>query len=74
MNKAFQLAFESFSPGQQLTLREGQEAWVKYRELGCQMHYTLTGGTMDLINGSGCALSKTRDRADALEWFGKKGG
>ena len=37
------------------------------------MYYSLTGGTMDLLEGAGCELNMTLERADSLEWFAENG-
>ena len=29
---------------------------------------------MDSLNGAGCELSMTKERADALEWISRNGG
>ncbi|MNE96117.1 hypothetical protein D3C80_1942820 [compost metagenome] len=58
---------------QQQKLREAQRIWIKYRDADCGMHYTLTGGTMDLLNGAGCELTMTQERASSLEWFAEMG-
>jgi uncharacterized protein YecT (DUF1311 family) len=54
-------------------LQEAQTLWVKFRDADCGMYYSLTGGTMDLLEGMGCELSMTLERADSLEWFAKNG-
>lgn len=54
-------------------LQDAQIQWVKFRDANCEMYYSLTGGTMDLLEGAGCELSMTLERADSLEWFAKNG-
>jgi uncharacterized protein YecT (DUF1311 family) len=54
-------------------LQDAQVLWVKFRDADCGMYYSLTGGTMDLLEGVGCELSMTLERADSLEWFARNG-
>lgn len=54
-------------------LQEAQALWVKFRDADCGMYYSLTGCTMDLLEGAGCELNMTRERVDSLEWFAKNG-
>jgi len=55
-------------------LLNSQRIWIKFRDADCGIYYSLTGGTMDILNGSGCELSMTRERAEALEWMSQNGG
>ena len=57
-----------------IQLRDAQRLWIKYRDANCGMYYSFSGGTMDMLNGAGCELSMTKERADTLEWFVENGG
>lgn len=67
LNAAYKTAMASLEQPQQEKLRDAQRQWVKYRDANCAVYYTLTGGTIDLLNGAGCELDMTRQRADELE-------
>ena len=73
LNKAYKSAITVLPVGKMRKLQEGQALWVKFRDADCSMYYSLTGGTMDLLEGVGCELSMTLERADALEWFAENG-
>lgn len=73
MDKAYKSAITVLPVGKMRKLQEGQALWVKLRKADCGMYYSLTGGTMDLLEGSGCELSMTLERADTLEWFAENG-
>ena len=74
LNKAYKSAMAVLTAEQKTKLRDTQRLWIKYRDADCGMYYALTGGTMDMLNGAGCELSMTQERADALEWFAENGG
>ncbi|CAK9891203.1 MULTISPECIES: lysozyme inhibitor LprI family protein [Pseudomonas] len=67
LNSAYKKAMAGLEGPQQTQLREAQRAWIKYRDANCNLYYSLTGGTIDQLNGAGCILSSTRDRADELQ-------
>ncbi|MDR0277211.1 MAG: lysozyme inhibitor LprI family protein [Paucimonas sp.] len=67
LNQAYKSTMNSLEQPQQDKLREAQRAWVKYRDANCGMYYGLTGGTIDQLNGSGCQVDMTKQRADELE-------
>lgn len=73
LNKFYKTAITNFSVEKQNQLRDAQRIWIKYRDSNCAMYYSLTGGTMDMLNGAGCELSATKQRADELEWFAENG-
>lgn len=73
LNKAYKFAMTVLPAENKRKLQDAQVLWVKFRDADCGMNYSLTGGTMDLLNGSGCELSMTRERADSLEWFAEMG-
>nr|WP_176704568.1 lysozyme inhibitor LprI family protein [Pseudomonas sp.]QDK64895.1 hypothetical protein pA62H2_p45 [Pseudomonas sp.] len=73
LNKAYKFAMTVLPAENKRKLRDAQVLWVKFRDADCGMNYSLTGGTMDILNGSGCELSMTRERADSLEWFAEMG-
>ena len=67
LNQAYKAAMGTLEKPQQDKLREAQRQWVKYRDANCGVYYSLTGGTIDQLNGSGCEVDMTRQRADELE-------
>lgn len=73
LNNAYKSAMTVLSAEKKRNLQEVQALWVKFRDADCGMYYSLTGGTMDLLEGVGCELSMTLERADSLEWFAKNG-
>lgn len=73
LNKAYKTAMAVLPAEKKRNLQEAQALWVKFRDADCGMYYSLTGGTMDLLEGAGCELNMTLERADSLEWFAKSG-
>lgn len=73
LEKAYKTAMAVLPAEKNINLQEAQALWVKFRDADCGIYYSLTGGTMDLLEGAGCELSMTRERADSLEWFAKNG-
>ncbi|MFD2644225.1 lysozyme inhibitor LprI family protein [Pseudomonas japonica] len=67
LNQTYKQAMASLEAEQQGKLRDAQRLWVKYRDANCGMYYGLTGGTIDQLNGAGCEVDMTRQRADELE-------
>lgn len=74
LNKFYKVAMTNLSVEKKTQLRDTQRIWIKYRDSNCGMYYTLSGGTMDMLNGAGCELSMTQERADELQWFADNGG
>ncbi|QDG60731.1 DUF1311 domain-containing protein [Pseudomonas sp. NIBRBAC000502773] len=73
LNLAFKNAMGVLSDESKSRLRGAQRLWIKFRDADCGIYYNLSGGTMDSLNGSGCELSMTKERADALEWLYRNG-
>lgn len=67
LNQAYKKAMGALGPLQKGKLRDTQRIWIKYIDSNCDLYYTLTGGTMDMLNGGGCRLRMTSERADELE-------
>lgn len=67
LNKAYKAALAGLEVPQQGKLRDAQRQWIAYRDANCAMYYTLSGGTIDLLNGAACELDMTNARADELE-------
>ncbi|AYV44796.1 hypothetical protein CFHF_23245 [Caulobacter flavus] len=65
LNRAYKAAMAKRSKAEQAKLRTAQRAWIKRRDAECQED--LTGGTIDMLNVSGCHLSITTVRAVELE-------
>ncbi|WP_323157654.1 lysozyme inhibitor LprI family protein [Pseudomonas fulva] len=74
LNLAYKNAMGVLSDESKNRLREAQRIWIKFRDADCSIYYNLSGGTMDSLNGAGCELSMTQERADALEWIAQNGG
>ncbi|HFL2186748.1 lysozyme inhibitor LprI family protein [Pseudomonas fulva] len=74
LNLAYKNAMGVLSSESKNRLREAQRIWIKFRDADCSIYYNLSGGTMDSLNGAGCELSMTQERADALEWIARNGG
>lgn len=74
LNLAYKNAMSALSDESKSRLRDAQRIWIKFRDADCGIYYNLSGGTMDSLNGAGCELSMTQERADALEWIARNGG
>ncbi|WP_191832344.1 lysozyme inhibitor LprI family protein [Pseudomonas fluorescens] len=66
LNSEYKKAKAALEPTQQTQLLEAQRLWIKYRDANCKLYYSLTGGTIDQLNGAGCVLDMTKARADEL--------
>ena len=55
------------NPKKATQLKREQAQWQQKMKRAAKKEYTRTGGTMDLLNGSGLVLDMTEKRADALE-------
>lgn len=73
LNKAYKTAMGVLSAENKQKLLDAQRLWVKFRDADCGVYYSLTGGTMDMLNGSGCELAMTKERAESLEWVAQNG-
>jgi uncharacterized protein YecT (DUF1311 family) len=67
LNQNYKKAIGSLEEEQKGKLRDAQRKWVAYRDANCGMYYTMTGGTIDQLNGIGCEVDMTRQRAGELE-------
>ncbi|MNJ08483.1 hypothetical protein D3C77_25950 [compost metagenome] len=67
LNAAYKAAMAGLEAEQQGKLREAQRQWIKYRDANCGLYFSLTGGTIDQLNGAGCVLNMTKARADELQ-------
>ena len=54
-------------PKKAARLKKEQADWLRKMKRATRKEYTRTGGTMDLLNGSGLALDMITARAEALE-------
>jgi uncharacterized protein YecT (DUF1311 family) len=66
LNSVYKKAKAALEPAQQTQLLDAQRLWIKYRDANCKLYYSLTGGTIDQLNGAGCVLEMTKARADEL--------
>jgi len=69
LNKAYKSLSANLPAQRKSELLNAQRAWLKYRDANCNYIATLTGGTMDLVNGNSCFMEMTTERAVQLEWF-----
>lgn len=67
LNHFYKVAKQNLTAEQSKKLLAAQRAWLTYRQNDCDVMGSLTGGTIDNINGSQCFLIKTKNRADELE-------
>lgn len=66
LNQNYKQAMGGLEEEQKGKLRDAQRKWVAYRDANCGVYYTLTGGTIDQLNGVGCEVDMTKQRADEL--------
>ncbi|MHC2147225.1 lysozyme inhibitor LprI family protein [Pseudomonas sp. 210_17 TE3656] len=74
LNEAYKWAMGALPEEKRQTLQESQAMWAKLKDTDCGLYYGLTGGTIDLLNGSGCELEMTKERAESLEFIADNGG
>lgn len=74
LNSNYKKAMSILATQQKQQLQDSQRLWIKFRDSDCGMYYSLTGGTMDILNGADCMLSTTKKRADDLAWIAENGG
>ena len=55
------------NPQKSAQIQKEQAQWQQKMKRAAKKEYTKTGGTMDLLNGSGLVLEMTPDHADVLE-------
>lgn len=67
LNQNYKAAMGSLGEEQKGKLRDAQRKWVAYRDANCGMYYSMTGGTIDRLNGIGCEVDMTKQRAGELE-------
>lgn len=73
LNSNYKKALNVLANPQKQNLQNTQRTWIKFRDADCGMYYSLTGGTIDLLNGADCELSTTKKRADDLAWIAENG-
>ncbi|WP_439870827.1 lysozyme inhibitor LprI family protein [Pseudomonas syringae] len=73
LNNNYKKAMNALASPQKQKLQDAQRLWIKFRDSDCGMYYSLTGGTIDLLNGADCELSITKKRADDLAWIAENG-
>ncbi|WP_347903914.1 lysozyme inhibitor LprI family protein [Pseudomonas purpurea] len=67
LNKGYKAAMALMEGGKKGQLQDVQRLWLKYRDAKCGFLIDLTGGTVDGLNQSSCALEMTKTRAEELE-------
>ena len=66
LNRAYRVALTAqLGEAERDQLRRAQRAWIRYRDESCREG--ARGGTIDLLNHTGCMGERTRQRADELE-------
>lgn len=73
LNSNYKKTMSVLANQQKQKLQNTQRIWIKFRDADCGMYYSLTGGTIDLLNGADCELSTTKKRADDLAWIAENG-
>lgn len=73
LNQNYKAAMQTLVVAQQIQLRDAQRLWIKFRDADCALLGSLTGGTMDSLNGASCFLDMTKERADDLAWLAEQG-
>lgn len=66
LNANYKKVIATLNQEKRLELKRSQQLWLKYRDAKCGFFYGLTGGTVDLLNGSGCFLEMISTRAYEL--------
>jgi uncharacterized protein YecT (DUF1311 family) len=72
LNTGFKAASKALSATNKANLLAAQRLWLKYRDANCMLYGSLTGGSMDGLNGTGCFLDMTKARADDLAWLAQQ--
>lgn len=67
LNKAYKTALAAQKGARKQQLQDVQRLWIKYRDANCAFAGSVTGGTIDQVNGTGCMLDMTQTRAQELE-------
>lgn len=62
---------QPLAPEQQTQRRDARRLWIKYRDTNCRLYGSLTGGTGGRLNGAGCMLEMSRERAVEIEGIGE---
>ncbi|MGP5480677.1 lysozyme inhibitor LprI family protein [Pseudomonas helleri] len=73
LNSNYKQAMNVLANQKKPKLQDTQRLWIKFRDSDCEMYYSLTGGTIDILNGADCELSTTKKRADDLAWIAENG-
>lgn len=71
LNRSYRAAMGALGADQQTRLRDAQRLWIQYRDANCTLLGSLTGGSIDRINGAACLLGMTQERADELAQIGE---
>jgi uncharacterized protein YecT (DUF1311 family) len=72
LNKNYKAAMQGLQQEQKTQLRDAQRLWIKYRDANCALLGSLTGGTIDSVNGASCLLDMTKERADDFGWLAER--
>jgi len=67
LNANYRKAMRALDKKLQAKLRNAQRLWLKYRDAKCDLYYSLTGGTLDLLAGDSCLLDMTARKVKELE-------
>ncbi len=67
LNRVYKQLMAKLDAEPQKRLRDVQRNWIKYRDGNCAFHGSLSGGSIDRLQGALCMLDMSRDRAAELE-------
>jgi uncharacterized protein YecT (DUF1311 family) len=67
LNRYYRQTMNRLRGKQRQELCDAQRAWIRYRDANCRLYYGLTGGTIDILNGSSCYADRTARRARELQ-------
>lgn len=66
LNANYKKLMAKLSAKRKKTLLEAQRAWIKFRDLNCEVYYDPDGGTAARLASNDCFLQATADRAKEL--------
>lgn len=73
LNANYRAAMAGLDESRRTALREVQRLWIAYRDANCSFFADPDGGQMALVNGNGCVLEMTAERAAELGTIARSG-
>lgn len=67
LNDAYKQAMVKLTPARQRELQAVQRLWLQFRDANCKFAQDPDGGTMAAVEGTGCVMAMTAERAQELE-------